>query len=80
MNGLEDRLRCWIIFINAFFASDIEGKMAIFAWLIFATFMLLGFIFLSVMSVGVFVSLIVNLALLPLRVFIWILRLIFGIF
>ena len=33
--------------------------MVIFAWLILATFMLLGFIFLSVMSVGVFVSLIV---------------------
>jgi hypothetical protein len=58
----------------------LKGKMAVFAWLILATFMLLGFIFLSVMSVGVFVSLIVNLALLPLRVFIWILRLIFGIF
>jgi hypothetical protein len=54
--------------------------MVIFAWLILATFTLLGFIFLSVMSVGVFVSLIVNLALLPLRIFIWILRLIFGIF
>ena len=68
------------MFINAFFVFDIEGKMAIFAWLILATFMLLGFIFLSVMSVGVFVGLIVNLAMLPLRVFIWILRLIFGIF
>jgi hypothetical protein len=68
------------MFINAFFAFDIEGKMVIFAWLILATFMVLGFIFLSVMSVGVFVSLIVNLALLPLRIFIWILRLIFGIF
>ena len=62
------------------FACDIERKMVIFAWLILATFMLLGFIFLSVMSVGVFVSLIVNLALLPLRTFIWVLRLIFGIF
>jgi hypothetical protein len=57
-----------------------KGKMVIFAWLILATFMLLGVIFLSVMSVGVFVSLIVNLALLPLRIFIWVLRLIFGIF
>ena len=62
------------------FACDIEREMVIFAWLILATFMLLGFIFLSVMSVGVFVSLIVNLALLPLRIFIWVLRLIFGIF
>ena len=54
--------------------------MVIFAWLILAAFMLLGFISLSVMSVGIFVSLIVNLALLPLRIFIWILRLFFGIF
>jgi hypothetical protein len=54
--------------------------MVIFAWLILATCMLMGFIFLSVMSVGVFVSLIVNLALLPLRIFIWVLRLFFGIF
>jgi hypothetical protein len=68
------------MFISAFFAFDIEGEMVIFAWLILATFMLLGFIFLSVMSVGVFVSLIVNLALLPLRIFIWVLRLFFGIF
>ena len=68
------------MFINMRYARDIEGKMVVFAWLILATFMLLGFIFLSVMSVGVFVSLIVNLALLPLRIFIWVLRLIFGIF
>jgi hypothetical protein len=54
--------------------------MVIFAWLILATFMLLGFICLSLMSVGVFVSLIVNLALLPLRIFFWFLRLLFGIF
>jgi hypothetical protein len=62
------------------YASVIEGKMVIFAWLILATCMVLGFVFLSVMSVGVFVSLIVNLALLPLRIFIWFLRLFFGIF
>jgi hypothetical protein len=54
--------------------------MVIIAWLIIATFMLLGFVSLTVMSVGVFVSLIVNLALLPLRIFIWFLRLFFGIF
>ena len=35
---------------------------------------------LSIMSIGIFVSLIVNLALLPLRIFIWVLRLSFGIF
>ncbi len=54
--------------------------MVIIAWLILGTFMLLGLVSLSVMSVGIFVSLIVNLALLPLRIFIWILRLFFGIF
>ena len=42
--------------------------------------MLLGFVSLSVMSVGIFVGLIVNLALLPLRIFILFLRLFFGIF
>jgi hypothetical protein len=62
------------------YASDIGKKMVMFAWLILATCMLLGFIFLSVMSVGVFISVIVNLALLPLRIFIWLLRLFFGIF
>ncbi len=62
------------------FACDIERKMVIFAWLILATFMLLWLISLSVMSVGIFVSLIVNLALLPLRISLWILRLFFGIF
>ena len=48
--------------------------------MILATLMLMGLISLSVMSVGIFVGLIVNLALLPLRIFIWILRLFFGIF
>jgi len=54
--------------------------MVIIAWLILATLMLVGLISLSVMSIGIFVSLIVNLALLPLRIFIWALRLFFGIF
>jgi hypothetical protein len=56
------------------------SKMVIIAWLILATLMLVGLISLSVMSIGIFVSLIVNLALLPLRIFIWALRLFFGIF
>ena len=54
--------------------------MVIFAWLILATLTVLGLICLSVMSVGVFVSLIVNLALLPLRIFFWFLGLFFGTF
>jgi hypothetical protein len=41
--------------------------MVIIAWLIIATFMLLGFVSLTVI-------------LLPLRIFIWFLRLFFGIF
>ncbi len=57
-----------------------ERNMVIIAWLILGTFMLLGLVSLSIMSVGIFVSLIVNLALLPLRIFIWFLRLFFGIF
>ena len=80
MSNHDNRLQSIIDLINPCYASDIERKMVIFAWLILATFMLLGFIFFSVMSVGVFVSLIVNLALLPLRIFIRVLRLIFGIF
>ena len=55
-------------------------KMVIIAWLILATLMLVGLVSLSVMSVGIFVGLMVNLALLPLRIFIWTLRLFFGIF
>ena len=55
-------------------------KMVIIAWLILATFMLVGLVSLSVMSIGIFVGLIVNLALLPFRIFIWTLRLFFGIF
>ena len=62
------------------YARDIERKMVIIAWLILATLMLMGLISLSIMSVGIFVGLIVNLALLPLRIFIWFLRLFFGIF
>ena len=54
--------------------------MVIIAWMILATLMLVGLISLSVMSVGIFVSLLVNLALLPLRIFIWFLRMFFGIF
>jgi len=54
--------------------------MVIIAWLILATCMLMGFVFLTVTSVGVFISLIVNLALLPLRIFIWFLRIFFGAF
>ena len=57
-----------------------EYGMVIIVWMILGTLMLMGLISLSVMSVGIFVSLIVNLALLPLRIFIWTLRLFFGIF
>ena len=80
MSNHENRLRSIIDLINPCYARDIERKMVIIVWLILATFMLLGLISLSVMSVGIFISLIVNLALLPLRIFIWILRLFFGIF
>ena len=48
--------------------------------MILATLMLMGLISLSVMSIEIFVGLIVNLALLPLRIFIWFLRIFIGIF
>ena len=54
--------------------------MVIIAWMILATLMLMGLISLSVMSIEIFVGLIVNLALLPLRIFIWFLRIFIGIF
>ena len=51
--------------------------MLIYAWLMMIAFLILGFIFFSFVSVGVFVGLIVNLALLPLRFVVWVLRIIF---
>lgn len=54
--------------------------MVIIVWLILGILMLVGLVSLSVMSVGIFVGLIVNLALLSLRIFLWTLRLFFGIF
>jgi len=51
--------------------------MLIVAWIMMVAFLVLGFIFFSFVSAGVFVGLIFNLALLPLRIFIWLLRIIF---
>jgi hypothetical protein len=45
-----------------------------------AALMFFGFIFFSVMSVGAFVGLIVNLALLPLRIILTVFRALLGIF
>ena len=45
-----------------------------------AALMLFGFMIFSVMSVGAFIGLIVNLILLPLRIILTVIRAIFGIF
>jgi hypothetical protein len=43
-------------------------------------FMLFGFVLFSVMSVGAFIGLIVNLILLPLRIILTVIRALFGVF
>ena len=54
--------------------------MIIFAWMIFAAFMLLGFMIFSLVGLGALIAFVVNLALLPLRILIGVFRLIFRIF
>jgi hypothetical protein len=54
--------------------------MWIFVWMMVAALMFFGFIFFSVMSVGSFVGLIVNLILLPLRIILAVFRALLGIF
>jgi hypothetical protein len=45
-----------------------------------SAFIIAGFIVTTVLGVAVVVGLVVNLALLPLRIFLWVLRAIFGFF
>ncbi|MGD2142392.1 MAG: hypothetical protein PVH79_02800 [Candidatus Bathyarchaeota archaeon] len=54
--------------------------MLLIVWLVLAMFVALGLLHLFVMSIGAFVSIVVGLALLPLRLFIWVLRMLFRIF
>jgi hypothetical protein len=68
------------MFINGFIASDIERRMWILVWMMVAAFMFLGFLFFSVMSVGAFIGLIVNLILLPLRIILAVIRALLGVF
>lgn len=49
-------------------------------WLMLAAFLLVGFIGLSILGFGALISLLINLVLLPLRIFIWILRALLGLF
>jgi len=49
-------------------------------WLLFVAFMLVGLIGLSILGFGALISLLINLVLLPLRIFIWILRALLGLF
>jgi len=54
--------------------------MVIIAWLLLGALVTIGFLTLSAMSIGLFVALIVNIVLLPLRILIFVIRLILGIF
>ncbi len=54
--------------------------MWIFVWMMVAALMFFGFIFFSIMSVGSFVGLIINLILLPLRIILMVFRARLGIF
>ncbi len=54
--------------------------MWIFVWMMIAALMFFGFILFSIMSVGSFVDLIINLILLPLRIILAVFRALLGIF
>lgn len=54
--------------------------MLVLLWLMLAAFLLVGFIGLSILGFGALISLLINLVLLPLRIFIWILRALLGLF
>ena len=54
--------------------------MWIFVWMLVAALMLFGFIVFSVMSVGAFIGLIVNLMLLPIRIILSVIRTLLGVF
>lgn len=54
--------------------------MWILVWVMVAAFMFFGFLFLSVMSVGAFIGLFVNLILLPLRIILAVIRALLGVF
>jgi hypothetical protein len=49
-------------------------------WLLLAAFLFVGLIGLSILGLGALISLLINLVLLPLRIFIWILRALLGLF
>lgn len=49
-------------------------------WLMLAAFLLVGLIGLSILGFGALIGLLINLVLLPLRIFIWILKGLLGLF
>ena len=54
--------------------------MLVLIWLMLAAFLLVGLIGLSILGFGALIGLLVNLVLLPLRIFLWILRALLGLF
>jgi hypothetical protein len=49
-------------------------------WLLLAAFLIMGLIGLSILGFGALIGLLINLVLLPLRIFIWILKGLLGLF
>ncbi len=54
--------------------------MWILVWMMVAAFLFFSFLFFSVMSLGAFIGLIVNLILLPLRIILAFIRALLGVF
>lgn len=53
--------------------------MLVFVWMLIAAFVLLGLILASVIGLGLFVGVLVNLILLPFRIILWFIRMLFGV-
>ncbi len=54
--------------------------MLAFVWMLIAAFVLFGLILVSIIGFGLFIGFLVNLILLPFRIILWFIRMLFGIF
>ncbi len=54
--------------------------MTIFLWMLFAAFLFMGMIGMTILGIGAFIGLLVNLVLLPLRILLWMIKGFFGFF
>jgi hypothetical protein len=56
------------------------GDLTIFLWMLFAAFLFMGMIGMTILGIGAFIGLLINLVLLPLRIVLWIIKGFFGLF